>query len=94
MLVRYPVSIPLPPHRTIHPLNRSNLHTPTLIEARMTPHPADEDEDETPEYPLPSPTNPLNPDLIESNPDGEPDIGALPDNDNDNDNDSEQPEPG
>lgn len=48
----------------------------------------DEGEDDTPEYPLPSPTNPLDPDLIESNPDGEPDIGTLPDHD------SEQPDPG
>lgn len=88
MLVRYPFPAIVLSHRTIHPYNRSNLHAPTLIEVRMNPDPAGEDE--TPEYPLPSPTNPLNPDLIESNPDGEPDIGALPDNDND----SEQSEPG
>ncbi|MDB5984900.1 MAG: hypothetical protein JWQ69_5915 [Pseudomonas sp.] len=51
----------------------------------MNPNPADEDE--TPEYPLPSPTNPLSPDLIEPDPDGEPDIEEVPDND------SDQPDP-
>lgn len=54
----------------------------------MNPDRDTQGEDDTPEYPLPSPTNPLDPDLIESTPDGEPDIGDLPDND------SHQPSPG
>jgi hypothetical protein len=92
MRVRYPVSVRYLPRRTIHPRNRSNLHTPILNEVRMNPDSEtdmeSEGEDDTPEYPLPSPTNPLNPDLIESTPDGEPDIGTLPDQDR------EQPDPG
>lgn len=75
-----------PSLRTIRPRNGSNVDTPILIEVCMNPdrdiEGEAEGEDDTPEYPLPSPTNPLNPDLIESNPDGEPDIGRLPDDNN------------